>query len=291
MGMFWAMLPLVFGIRMVAFYGFGLYRGIWRYLDFDDAVPISVAVVLSTVVFAIDPLLCLFYCVGGRGGLRFIRETSAIERASAGETIGSELVRQVLRYEPRLVVAVDNCEPCLFTLLTELGEASELRTAAADIRFGDEIERLMTFHRIDVGYHAAAYKHVPLMENNVVAAFRTNVLGTLTVAESAIRCGLNGMVMISLDKAVRPTSMMGATNRLAEQILAHLPTEGPSFVSVRFGNVLGSSGARLGYGQDEGAHALLYDGFGGGRSRIAGWCARCRPRCDGPGNRPAGPDR
>jgi len=96
---------------------------------------------------------------------------------------------------------------------------------------------------IDIIYHSAAYKHVPLMESNVTACFRTNVLGTARLARVAVERKVDRFVMISSDKAVRPTSMMGATKRLAERVIAELSSNGTTFVSVRFGNVLESSGS------------------------------------------------
>lgn len=417
MGMFWTAFPLLFGVRMLTFYGFGLFRGIWRYLAFHDAVRSVAAALVSTLVFAlllyiskgltfapfprsvlvIDLLLCVAYCIGGRVILRLIRETSAIEQVhdssadsralvvgdllhtnrflrsvsdiptikrsilgvvvprgefqhatelqgialagsadqvgaaasahnantlivvspfteagelrklsdscvqagvrarlrmvppaadfvhgpspslirdvnisdllgrptvefdhnevrhfvqgqrilitGAGGSIGRELVRQTLAYTPQRVVAVDNSELALFKLEQELGADARLRTMTVDIRFRDELNHAFQTHAIDLVYHAAAHKHVPLMEENEVAAFRTNVLGTATVSEAARAHGVRRMVMISSDKAVRPSSVMGATKRLAEQVLRDQPRSQTTFVSVRFGNVLGSSGS------------------------------------------------
>jgi FlaA1/EpsC-like NDP-sugar epimerase len=108
----------------------------------------------------------------------------------------------------------------------------------------DTLQRLMEHYRPAIVYHAAAYKHVPMMERHVFAAIETNLFGTWNVARAASDCGVEDFVMISTDKAVRPTSMMGATKRAAELLLRSLQAESDTkFVAVRFGNVLGSNGS------------------------------------------------
>ncbi len=176
----------------------------------------------------------------------------------AGGSIGSELCRQVLALAPKSLVLVDNGEFNLFQIDDELNRA--LRSSApgssrptihrhlASVTDAVRIDRIMMEHRPDTIYHAAAYKHVPLVEDNEPEGAEVNVLGTLRVAEAAMKHGVRNFVFVSTDKAVRPTSVMGASKRLAEMLLQALQAEfgsrhGIRFTMVRFGNVLGSSGS------------------------------------------------
>ena len=176
----------------------------------------------------------------------------------AGGSIGSELCRQVLALGPKAIVLVDNGEFNLFQIDDELNRS--LRSAApgssrpaihrhlASVTDAVRIDRIMAEHRPDTIYHAAAYKHVPLVEDNEPEGAEVNVLGTLRVAEAAMKHGVRNFVFVSTDKAVRPTSVMGASKRLAEMVLQALQAEyagkAPTrFTMVRFGNVLGSSGS------------------------------------------------
>ncbi len=176
----------------------------------------------------------------------------------AGGSIGSELCRQVLNHGPKALVLVDNCEFNLFQIDAEL--SSSARSAApgsarsavhrhlASVTDAVRIDRIIGRHRPDTIYHAAAYKHVPIVEDNEPEGAEVNVLGTLRVAEAALKHGVSNFVFVSTDKAVRPTSIMGATKRLAEMILQALQERygtatGSRFTMVRFGNVLGSSGS------------------------------------------------
>lgn len=165
----------------------------------------------------------------------------------AGGSIGSELCRQIATYEPASLVLFEFSEIALYTIEQELAArypSLQLIPVAGDVRHTEEIEAaLLLAGGIDIVYHAAAYKHVPLMEQNVPACFRTNVLGTARLAEVARERGIDRFVMISSDKAVNPTSIMGATKRLAERIVNESAPQGTTFVSVRFGNVIGSSGS------------------------------------------------
>jgi FlaA1/EpsC-like NDP-sugar epimerase len=165
----------------------------------------------------------------------------------AGGSIGSELCRQVASYEPAMMVLFEFSEFALYTIEQDLSlRYPNLRIVpvAGDVRHSEEITAAIRgCDGIDVIYHAAAYKHVPLMEQNVPACFRTNVLGTARLAEVAVAEGVERVVMISSDKAVRPTSVMGATKRIAERVVSEMPTGDTSFVAVRFGNVLESSGS------------------------------------------------
>lgn len=161
-------------------------------------------------------------------------------------TIGSELSRQILQYGPARLVCLDQNETGVFYAQNSLGahrNGTELVFRVVDV--GDPVSARRVFgeFRPDVVFHAAAYKHVPVMEVNVHEAVRNNVLGLLNVLEAAEENGCKKFVLISSDKAVNPTSVMGATKRVGELIMASRPTERMLCVSVRFGNVLGSSGS------------------------------------------------
>jgi len=165
----------------------------------------------------------------------------------AGGSIGSELSRQIAGYEPDVLVLFEQSEYGLYCIEQELqGKYPNLRliAIAGDVQRADSIRRAFKeAGGVDVIYHAAAYKHVPLMEKNVPACFRTNVLGTACLASEAVKAGVDRFIMISSDKAVRPSSIMGATKRMAERIINETDGGKTTFVSVRFGNVLGSSGS------------------------------------------------
>ena len=171
----------------------------------------------------------------------------------AGGSIGSELCRQIARFEPRKLVLFDNSEYALYAIEQEFLQhfpALPIVPLIGDVKNASRVDQVMAEHRPAVVFHAAAYKHVPLMEaHNAWEALRNNVLGTHVVAASAQTHGVARFVMISTDKAVNPTNVMGATKRLAEmacQVMQQRqpdPAGGTRFVSVRFGNVLGSSGS------------------------------------------------
>ena len=180
----------------------------------------------------------------------------------AGGSIGSELARQVLKQGPRKLVLLDNGEFNLYTIEEELRRVlgstagPQIVSVMACVTDQVRMEQVIREHRIETLYHAAAYKHVPLVEANEVEGVRVNAIGTLRTAQAALRCGVSSFVLVSTDKAVRPTSVMGASKRLAEKILQALSaaprpmTDGASgsrsptrFTMVRFGNVLGSSGS------------------------------------------------
>jgi FlaA1/EpsC-like NDP-sugar epimerase len=182
-------------------------------------------------------------------GLAELLSGQTVLVTGAGGSIGSELCRQVARFGVAHLVCVDVSEYAVYQLEQELREAHpQMRGSyyTANVR---EIERLRAIavrHRPAVMLHAAAYKHVPLMEElNEIEALRTNVLGTLNAARIAGECGARRFVMISTDKAVNPTNVMGSSKRLAELMVQGAATEFPAtqYVSVRFGNVLGSSGS------------------------------------------------
>ncbi len=169
----------------------------------------------------------------------------------AGGSIGSELCRQIMRQQPRQLLLLDHSEFNLYTIHQELVALTPAHPVALVPLLGSVVqpERLteicLQFHPHTV-YHAAAYKHVPLVESNPAQGILNNVFGTLNMARVAIQCGIARFVLVSTDKAVRPTNIMGASKRMAElvlQALAQERGETTSFCMVRFGNVLGSSGS------------------------------------------------
>lgn len=183
----------------------------------------------------------------------------------AGGSIGSELCRQVCTFEPAQLILLDHSENCVFEIDDELRErfpGAILTPIIGDIRNRRKMEKVFESFRPEVVFHAAAHKHVPLMEANPDEAIANNVLGTRNVAEAAARWGAERFVMVSTDKAVNPGNVMGATKRMAELVVQAMqktqstsvnrggssPAKSPAsggtrFVSVRFGNVLGSRGS------------------------------------------------
>lgn len=175
-------------------------------------------------------------------------EGQAVMVTGAGGSIGSELCRQIVRYRPRLLVLFDMSEFALYTLREEfvvLFPGLQVVYTVGDVKHAARIEAVMSDHRPSVVFHAAAYKHVPLMEEvNAWEALRNNTFGTYVVGSSAIRLGVKKFVLVSTDKAVNPTNVMGASKRLAEIVCQSLHRQnGTRFEIVRFGNVLGSSGS------------------------------------------------
>ncbi len=182
-----------------------------------------------------------------RGEVRSYLKGKKVMITGAGGSIGLELCHQIARYEPAVMLLFESSEYALYKAEQDIRALYPNLTVipvAGDVRHPEEIRNAINgAGSIDVIYHAAAYKHVPLMEQNVPAAFRTNVLGTARLAQVAIELKVDRFVMISSDKAVRPTSIMGATKRLAERVISERASNGTTFVSVRFGNVLESSGS------------------------------------------------
>jgi FlaA1/EpsC-like NDP-sugar epimerase len=181
-------------------------------------------------------------------GLHALIERRVVMVTGAGGSIGSELCRQIAKFKPALLVLFDISEFALYQLEQEFAQVfPELRTALiiGDIKDSRRLDAVMNRYEPVVVFHAAAYKHVPMMENgNAGEALRNNVLGTHAVARACIAQGVEKFVLISTDKAVNPTNVMGATKRLAEMICQGLQGAGPTrFLMVRFGNVLGSSGS------------------------------------------------
>jgi len=165
----------------------------------------------------------------------------------AGGSIGSELCRQIAELKPSALIILDHSENQVFEITLELRDqfiGIQLVPVIADIRDAARIRAVIERFNPHSIFHAAAHKHVPLMEDNIVEAITNNVLGTRNIVDAALDAGTEHLVNISTDKAVRPTSIMGATKRIAEKIVANAAiAEKRNFVSVRFGNVLGSRGS------------------------------------------------
>ena len=171
----------------------------------------------------------------------------------AAGSIGSEIVRQVLEFSPSKIVMLDQAETPLHNLALEINgllHNAKIKTILADIRNRDVIEKVFRAYKPDVVYHAAAYKHVPLMEENPLQAVCTNVIGTMNLADLANEYEVERFVMVSTDKAVNPSSVMGASKRIAEKYVQSLHYKlhkenqnATKFITTRFGNVLGSNGS------------------------------------------------
>ncbi len=167
----------------------------------------------------------------------------------AAGSIGSELCRQIGVFQPRRLILFDHAESDLFRIDLELRARFPVLDIVAqigNIREGAKVEKVLLAHEVDTIFHAAAYKHVPLMESHAVAAVENNVIGTYNMARAAMKCGVKTFVQISSDKAVNPTNVMGATKRATELVVSSFPAADAGstrFVAVRFGNVLGSNGS------------------------------------------------
>src|SRR5581483_1859244 len=164
----------------------------------------------------------------------------------AAGSIGSELCRQLAAHRPERLVLYDRHENGVFMLEMELRARHPdvaLEPVLGDVLLEDQLAAVFAAHRPELVFHAAAYKHVPMAERNVLEAVRNNVIGTHNVAQAAIAYGAKEFILVSTDKAVRPTSVMGLTKRVAELVVRELQDGDCRFVAVRFGNVLGSSGS------------------------------------------------
>jgi len=164
----------------------------------------------------------------------------------AGGSVGSELCRQIARFRPAALVAFELSETALFHLDHEMRLSFpdlELHAEIGNIQNRRRLLEVFEQHSPQLVFHAAAYKHVPLMESHFFEAVENNILGTYNLATVSAEYGVEDFVMISSDKAVRPTNVMGATKRVAELLIRSLQNGDPSYVSVRFGNVLGSNGS------------------------------------------------
>lgn len=172
--------------------------------------------------------------------------------SGAGGSIGSELCRQILTQNPSVLVLYDVSEFALYAIEAELSATAtrlqhqtKVVPILGSVQHSRRLEAAIKAFKVQTIYHAAAYKHVPLVEENVVEGIRNNVFGTLAITLAAQKLGVENFILISTDKAVRPTNVMGATKRMAELICQAHAREGSStvFSMVRFGNVLGSSGS------------------------------------------------
>jgi FlaA1/EpsC-like NDP-sugar epimerase len=184
----------------------------------------------------------------------FLANRRVLVTGAAG-SIGLELVRQLTRFQCAEIIAVDINESGLFELeetVALLQTRAPVRALVADIRDREKLDWVLRTYRPHVLYHAAAYKHVPMMERHAEEAVKTNVLGTFHLAEAALRAGVETFVLISTDKAVNPKGVMGATKCVAEKIIQTLSRRGGTrFLAVRFGNVLGSRGSLIPLIQDQ----------------------------------------
>jgi len=164
-----------------------------------------------------------------------------------GGSIGSELARQIAKAEPGKLILLDVYENGVYDVQQELrmqyGDALNLTVEIANVCDAEHIRKIFNHHRPDIVLHAAAHKHVPLMERNVCEAVKNNVFGTLNVVEACESSGVKRFIMISTDKAVNPTNVMGATKRMCEMIVLSRTGKVTSFSATRFGNVLGSNGS------------------------------------------------
>ena len=180
-------------------------------------------------------------------------EGKTIMVTGAAGSIGSEIVRQVLKFKPREGVLVDQAETPLHSLSLEVLEThpdADVVTIMADIRNKDVMRSIFSQYKPDMVYHAAAYKHVPMMENNPSQAIFTNIMGTKNLADLSVEFEVKKFVMVSTDKAVNPSNVMGASKRIAEKYVQSLHNQllrsnrlKTRFITTRFGNVLGSNGS------------------------------------------------
>lgn len=183
-------------------------------------------------------------------------EDKSVLVTGAGGSIGSELCRQIIKQEPRRLVLFELTEFALYSIDKELSDLItqsdlmiDLVPVIGTIQDREHLVSVMKHYETDTVYHAAAYKHVPLVEHNVISGLRNNVFGTWNTAEAAVSAGVENFVLVSTDKAVRPTNVMGGTKRLAELVLQGMSLREDAkgndirFAMVRFGNVLGSSGS------------------------------------------------
>ena len=215
--------------------------------SFDDLMSGKVAVSQLRAV-ELDDLLGRDPVVLDDAGLHGLLSGKTVMVTGAGGSIGSEMCRQIAHFSPAKLLLFESGEFAMFTIEQELKQAFpalNIFCLIGDVRDAARVDEAMQQNRPSVLIHAAAYKHVPLMEqHNAWQAIRNNVLGTWTVARAAQQNGVDKFVMISTDKAINPTNVMGASKRLAEMVCQALQPSGDTrFVMVRFGNVLGSTGS------------------------------------------------
>ena len=218
----------------------GLYDLLSGKVGITKVRPIRIEDLLGRGVVPLDESI--------RGLLSDAYRGKRIVVTGAGGSIGSELCRQLAEQQPESLVLIDASENNLFDIEQELLPVLGDRLVAclADVRREQDIERVFAMHRPSVVFHAAAYKHVPMMESHPTAAIDNNVRGTRVVAEAADRHGVDRFLLVSTDKAVNATSVMGASKRVAEMVVHDLDAVSKTrFSAVRFGNVLGSRGSVL----------------------------------------------
>ncbi|NDU93915.1 polysaccharide biosynthesis protein [Spirosoma terrae] len=218
----------------------------------------------------------------------------------AAGSIGSEFVLQLLLLKPKQIILLDQAESALYNLVEKIRQtmshelaSTTLSTQLANLTNETRIRRIVATYQPEFVFHAAAYKHVPLMESHPAEAVQVNIVGTKNIVDAAIEHGVKKFVLISTDKAVNPTSVMGATKRFAEMYVqyrsAHADTQ---FMTTRFGNVLGSAGSVVSVFYDR--VRSLPSGAGSGRygERGRGFCIRYGPpdtyRGSGPANDSSG---
>jgi FlaA1/EpsC-like NDP-sugar epimerase len=167
--------------------------------------------------------------------------------SGAGGSIGSELCNQILKFTPKKIILFEICEYFIYQAENNLKDQfpnQEIICVVGDIRDESRVNETFSLHSPDIVFHAAAYKHVPMMESNPLEAVKTNIKGTLNLAQASIAHKVKKFVMISTDKAVNPTNIMGATKRVAEMICQSFQMKNiTEFIVLRFGNVLGSAGS------------------------------------------------
>ena len=217
-------------------------------IQVSDFKRIDIEDLLGRVAIKTDPFL-LKSCI----------ENKAVMVTGAGGSIGSELSRQIIQHNPKKIILLEQSEYFLYQIDNEISDNSQIKNETIKLKSylgsvtdEDFIDNIFQTEKIDTVYHAAANKHVPLVEHNPVSAIKTNIFGTKIVAENSLKHNIENFVLISSDKAVRPTNIMGATKRFAELILQSLQDKAsqlPSnecktkFCMVRFGNVLDTSGS------------------------------------------------
>ena len=261
-------------ICLAVFWLCNLYNSIWRFVSVDALMRIILAyVILGGLSFGcvklfhivmprsyyVWGLLCSFFITAGirffYRGVRYLRNrvpgsqkgTENVMIIGGGGSIGSELCRQIARHKPRRLVIFDIYENNAYDIQMELRrEHPELTldVCIGSVRDRGRVDDLLDTYQPDLIFHAAAHKHVPLMEDSPNEAIKNNVFGTYNMAQSAAAHGVKRFVLISTDKAVNPTNIMGASKRLCEMVVQMMDRRSDTeFVAVRFGNVLGSNGS------------------------------------------------
>lgn len=181
--------------------------------------------------------------------IRNLINNKVILVTGAAGSIGSEIIRQISNYNPQKLILLDQAETPLYNLELEITEKmnfQDFEIIIGDVTDTVRMNKIFERFSIDVVYHAAAYKHVPMMENNPAEAVQNNILGTKIIADLAVKYNVQKFVMISTDKAVNPTNIMGTSKRVAEMYIQSLnSTSSTSFITTRFGNVLGSNGSAI----------------------------------------------